>query len=67
MPAITHALDALAAQRTVHLELEVDALDHAAVEAIHDWRVSYERGGGKITGRTIEERWRELTRDRAGT
>jgi carbonic anhydrase len=66
VPAITHALDALAPQRTVHLELEVDALDHAAVEAIHDWRVSYERGGGKVTGRTIEERWRELTHDAAG-
>jgi len=67
VPAITHALGKLAARRTVHLELEVDALDHAAVEAIHDWRVGYERAGGRVVGRTIEERWRQLTQDATAT
>jgi hypothetical protein len=28
--------------------------------------VGYERAGGKVIGRTIEESWRELTHDLAG-
>jgi carbonic anhydrase len=65
VPAITHALGELPQQRTVVLELRVDQLDHAAVEAIHDWRVGYERAGGHVLGTAVEQRWEELTHDAA--
>ncbi len=65
VPAITHALGALPQRRTVVLELHVDQLDHAAVEAIHDWRAGYERAGGHVLGTAVEQRWEELTHDAA--
>jgi carbonic anhydrase len=44
---------------SVDLDLNVDFLDHAAFEAIHDWRVAHERQGGEVDIDETHEAWYE--------
>lgn len=60
VPAVVSKLRALPAGRTVHLKLDVDQLDHAAIEAIRAWRVGYQNAGGKVVKEPLDVLWREL-------
>lgn len=46
VPRLNAALTALPAGAQVKVTLHVDAMDHAAYDALHSWRTSYERCGG---------------------
>lgn len=60
VPSVVSKLRALPAGRTVHLYFDVDELDHAAIEAIRGWRVSYQNAGGKVVKLPLDVLWREL-------
>lgn len=49
--------------RRVLLELHVDFMDHAAFEAIDDWRASYEREGGRVAIEEHHDDWYGRARD----
>lgn len=66
VPSVVAQLRALPPGRTVHLRLEVDQLDHAAIEAIRGWRTGYQNAGGKVVKQSLDVLWREL-RPRAAT
>lgn len=61
VPSISAELAELPAGRTVHFDIDAEEIDHAAVEAIRDWRLGYERAGGRVVKRPLEELWNELT------
>ncbi len=60
VPTVVSRLRALPAGRTVYLRLEVDQIDHAAIEAIRGWRVGYQNAGGKVVKESLDVLWREL-------
>jgi carbonic anhydrase len=41
----------------VRLELHVDLMDHAAFEAIDDWRAGYQRTGGTVEVDEVHDTW----------
>ncbi|GGM36977.1 carbonic anhydrase [Longimycelium tulufanense] len=43
--------------RRVLLELHVDFMDHAAFDALHDWRMGYERRGGRVDVEEVHDTW----------
>jgi carbonic anhydrase len=49
--------------RRVLLELHVDFMDHAAFEAIDDWRANYERDGGRVDIEEHHDDWYGRARD----
>jgi carbonic anhydrase len=49
------------------MELHLDFLDHAAFEAIKDWRAGYERLGGQVHIEEVHDTWfNHAVRDRLG-
>ncbi len=48
-PRVTRALQEIPAGCGVDLDLNVDFMDHAAFDAIHQWRLAHERQGGGST------------------
>ncbi|HEX2573889.1 MAG TPA: SulP family inorganic anion transporter [Polyangia bacterium] len=48
VPQITAALAALPRGARVDVNLNTEVLDHAAFEALHAWRLGYERTGGTV-------------------
>jgi carbonic anhydrase len=60
VPALSARLRAIPAGRTINVVLRLDRLDHAAMEALWNWKQSYERQGGRVIKRDLEELWREL-------
>ncbi len=57
VPQLTTALAAIPAGRSVDLDLNVDTIDHAAFDALHAWRVAYERSGGHVDLDQLHEAW----------
>src|SRR5690606_33406783 len=57
VPKLTTELSKLPAASTVYVDLAVDFIDHAAFEALHGWRVSHERAGGKVDIDETHEEW----------
>lgn len=49
--------------RRVLVELNVDFMDHAAFEAIDDWRAGYERDGGRVEIEEHHDDWYGRARD----
>lgn len=60
VPKLTAFLAELPPKSQVDVDLNVDILDHAAFEALHGWRITYERGGGTVDMDQLHEAW---TRD----
>lgn len=54
VPVLTAKLAEIPGRKIVHLILEVDHIDHAAIEAIRGWQVGYERQGGKVQKPPLE-------------
>ncbi len=59
VPKVTKALQAIPAGTVVDLDLDVDFMDHAAFDAIHQWRLAHERQGGRVDIDEVHEAWYE--------
>ncbi|KAB2346573.1 SulP family inorganic anion transporter [Actinomadura rudentiformis] len=59
VPKVTKVLQQVPARTSVDLDLNVDFMDHAAFEAIHEWRVAHERQGGRVDIDEVHEGWYE--------
>ncbi|MBO2459419.1 bifunctional SulP family inorganic anion transporter/carbonic anhydrase [Actinomadura sp. LCR2-06] len=59
VPKVTRALRAVPAGAGVDLDLNVDFMDHAAFDAVHDWRLAHERRGGRVDIDEVHEGWYE--------
>lgn len=59
VPKVLGMLRQIPAGAAVDLDLDVDFLDHAAFEAVHDWRVAHERQGGRVDIDETHEAWYE--------
>lgn len=57
VPTLTSELRAIPAGASVDLDLNIDFMDNAAFEAIHDWRHEHERGGGTVDIDEIHDEW----------
>ncbi|MGW2196862.1 carbonic anhydrase, partial [Streptosporangium sp. NPDC001682] len=57
VPTLTSELRAIPAGASVDLDLNIDFMDNAAFEAIHDWRHEHERGGGSVDIDEIHDEW----------
>jgi carbonic anhydrase len=60
VPKITGTLRAVPPGAPVDLDLNIDFMDNAAFEAIHDWRLKHERTGGTIDIDEIHDEWYSL-------
>lgn len=58
-PKLTEALAKIPAGADVDIDLMTDFMDHAAFEALHNWRVQQERSGGHVDIDEKHERWYE--------
>lgn len=64
---LAHELRRLPPGQHVDMELHLDFLDHAAFEAIEDWRSAYERLGGQVHIEEIHDPWfDQAVQDRLG-
>lgn len=59
VPQLTAALGRVPSGRDVDVDLMVDFMDHAAFEALHSWRVSQEKTGGRVDIDELHEAWYE--------
>ncbi|MES2604591.1 MAG: SulP family inorganic anion transporter [Pseudomonadota bacterium] len=57
VPKLIGELGKLPAASNVYIDLAVDFIDHAAFEALHGWRLSHERGGGKVDIDETHDEW----------
>jgi len=59
VPQLTGALAQIPTGAQVDVDLMTDFMDHAAFEALHDWRVTHERLGGNVDIDEVHEAWYE--------
>ncbi|WP_243717637.1 SulP family inorganic anion transporter [Actinomadura sp. KC345] len=59
VPKVTRLLQDVPAGASVDLDLNVDFMDHAAFDAIHQWRLAHERQGGRVDIDEVHEAWYE--------
>jgi carbonic anhydrase len=59
VPRLNRTLAEIPAGARVDVDLNVDYLDHAAFEALHNWRVTHERLGGRVDVDEVHENWYE--------
>ncbi len=57
LPSLTASLQKVPAGCYVDVDLMVDFMDHAAFEALHDWRLTHERLGGRVDIDELHEAW----------
>lgn len=57
VPQLTKHLATIPANASVDVDLRVDFMDHAAFEALHNWRLSQERTGGSVDIDERHEAW----------
>ena len=57
VPKLVRALTAVPAGTAVTVELNTDFMDHAAINALHDWSTGHERGGGTVEVRETHHHW----------
>ncbi len=63
VPQLTKELAAIPQGTDVDIDLMVDLMDHAAFEALHGWRQSHERSGGRVDIDERHEGWYESAVD----
>ncbi|GAA3435817.1 SulP family inorganic anion transporter [Kutzneria kofuensis] len=54
---VVRELRAIPLRENVVLELHVDFMDHGVFEAINDWRIGYERTGGRVRVDEVLDSW----------
>ncbi|HEY8482829.1 MAG TPA: SulP family inorganic anion transporter [Spirillospora sp.] len=59
VPKVTRVLQDVPPGARVDLDLNVDFMDHAAFDAIHQWRLAHERHGGRVDIDEVHEAWYE--------
>ncbi|MDL4775033.1 SulP family inorganic anion transporter [Actinomadura xylanilytica] len=59
VPKVTRVLQRIPAGTGVDLDLNVDFMDNAAFDAIHQWRLAHERQGGRVDIDEVHETWYE--------
>ena len=59
VPQLSSKLGRIPNGARVDVDIRADFMDHAAFEAIHNWRVTYEKLGGSIDIDEIHEDWYE--------
>ncbi|WP_245623130.1 SulP family inorganic anion transporter [Spirillospora albida] len=59
VPRVMGVLEDVPAGASVDLDLNVDFMDHAAFDAIHQWKRGHERQGGRVDIDEIHEAWYE--------
>jgi carbonic anhydrase len=59
IPHLTAALGRVPRGTPVDVDLMVDFMDHAAFEALHSWRLTHERLGGRVDIDELHEAWYE--------
>lgn len=57
VPKLLDALSSIPQGVQVYIDLLVDFMDHAAFDALHGWRVTHERLGGKVDIDELHEEW----------
>lgn len=62
VPKLLKHLNTLPKKSEIYLSLDVDHLDHAVVEAVHDWKQSYEKDGGTVVKSSLVDLWKDLKR-----
>jgi carbonic anhydrase len=60
VPRLTQELRAIPAGATVDLDLNIDFMDNAAFEALHNWRQDHEHLGGTVTIDELHDEWYAL-------
>jgi carbonic anhydrase len=64
VPRLQQHLQSLPNGRIIRIQLEVNSMDAAAIEAIRAWRTSYETMGGKVNKPSLDETWTQLSEER---
>jgi carbonic anhydrase len=59
VPELTSALAGIPEKSHVEIDLLVDFIDHAALDALHQWRVAHEKNGGVVDIDELHERWNQ--------
>ncbi|MFD0688980.1 SulP family inorganic anion transporter [Actinomadura fibrosa] len=59
VPKVTRLLRDVPSGADVDLDLNVDFMDHAAFDAVHQWRLAHERQGGRVDIDEVHETWYE--------
>ncbi|WP_240487347.1 SulP family inorganic anion transporter [Actinomadura flavalba] len=59
VPKVAAALQRVPAGTVVDLDLNVDFMDNAAFDTIHQWRLAHERQGGRVDIDEVHESWYE--------
>lgn len=62
VPKLLKKLNTLPKKSEIHLALNVDHLDHAVIEAVHDWKQGYEMDGGTVVKTSMVDLWKDLKR-----
>ena len=57
IPRLTAALSKVPTGTHVDVDLMVDFMDHAGFEALHSWRLTHERLGGRVDIDELHESW----------
>lgn len=63
VPKLLDTLSAIPQGARVDIDLLVDFMDHAAFDALHGWRVTHERLGGKVDIDELHEEWYQSAAD----
>ncbi|OLT28299.1 carbonic anhydrase [Actinomadura sp. CNU-125] len=59
VPKVTRHLQQIPTGSNVDLDLNVGFMDHAAFDAVHQWRIAHERQGGRVDIDEVHEAWYE--------
>lgn len=57
VPQLSAALSTIPPRTNVDVDLRVDFMDHAAFEALHNWRAGQEKSGGRVDIDERHESW----------
>ena len=57
VPHVTSVLNKIPPKAVVDIDLSVDFIDHAGLDALHEWRIAHEKTGGTIDIDERHEHW----------
>jgi carbonic anhydrase len=67
VPKLAGVLASIPEGRQVDVDLEAEMVDHAAFEALHAWRASYEKSGGRVDMDLRHDAWSARSAEGAST
>lgn len=60
VPRLLKQLKSLPTNKTITINFNVEAIDHASIEAIRSWKSTYENQGGKVIKANLESIWKQV-------